>query len=69
MPMREYTYYVVGRQKVEILQRFDNSVLVRYVKSGTEACIRADFVKKKTVKYQPKKNTNGGKPPQTKLDL
>lgn len=68
MHMPKYTYYVVGRKKVEILQRFDNSVLVRYVKTRVEACIKADFIKKKTVKYQPKKNGNNkGENPQTKL--
>ena len=49
MLMSKYTYFVIGRKKVEILQKFDNSVLVRYVKTGIEACVNPAFIKKKTV--------------------
>ena len=71
MLMSKYTYFVIGRKKVEILQKFDNSVLVRYVKTGIEACVNPVFIKKKTVEYQPKKNgkLNNRGNSQTKLDL
>ena len=71
MLMSKYTYFVIGRKKVEILQKFDNSVLVRYVKTGIEACVNSVFIKKKTVEYQPKKNgkLNNRGNSQTKLDL
>lgn len=67
MLMSKYTYFV----KVEILQKFDNSVLVRYVKTGVESCVNPEFIKKKTVEYQPKPNgkSNNRGNSQTKLDL
>ena len=71
MLMSKYTYFVIGRSKVEILQKFDNSVLVRYVKTGVEACVNPEFIKNKTVEYQPKPNgkSNNRGNSQTKLDL
>ena len=71
MLMSKYTYFVIGRSKVEIFQKFDNSVLVRYIKTGVEFCVNPTLIKKKTVEYQPKKNgkLNNRGNSQTKLDL
>lgn len=71
MLMSKYTYFVIGRSKVEILQKFDNSVLVRYIKTGVESCVNPALIKKKTVEYQPKPNgkSNNRGNSQTKLDL
>ena len=63
---KTYVYFLVGKKKVDILQSFDHSYLVRYVKSGKEVSIAKEFVKKVTKRYIKKihpKNT------QFKLDL
>ena len=75
MPMSKYSYFVIGRSKVEILQKFDNSVLVRYVKTGVEACVNPNLIKSKEVgnyekkgKYPQKKSTKN-KPNNNQLNF
>ena len=52
-----FRIHMIGRQRVVILQKFDNSVLVRYVKSGIESCVNPNLIKSKDVN-DFKKNQN-----------
>ena len=58
--------FLVGRNRVEILQKFDNSVLIRYVKSGIEACVNPSLIKSKVIEEYKKKGSDLKKPQQKK---
>jgi hypothetical protein len=47
--------FLVGRKSVKILERFDNSLLVEYVKTGVQACINPELVRCKTINQTTKK--------------
>lgn len=41
--------FLIGKKSVKVLQRFDHSWLVEYVKTGVQVCINPVFVKCKTI--------------------
>lgn len=50
-----YKIFLVGRKAIEVLQRFNNSWLIKYVKTGLEVCIDPKFVKSKTINQTTEK--------------
>ena len=67
-----FKIHLVGKQRVEILQKFDNSVLVRYVKSGIESCINPSLIKSKdtdSLKKKAKQNPQKNKPNNNQLNF
>lgn len=50
-----YFIYMINRKKVEIIERFTHSVLVRYVKTGIESSVSPDSIRKYYPKVQPQK--------------
>jgi len=48
--MSEYKLHLIGKKSIKIIERFDNSVLVKYVKTGIEASVDPKLIKTITIK-------------------
>jgi hypothetical protein len=80
--MGEFKYWMVGRNRVHIIERFGTSTLVEYVKTGVQASVNTSLVKSVTTKpyvaknpkkeaptSEPAKNKKNNTNNQTSLDL
>ena len=53
-----YTVYMINRKAVKIIQRFDHSILVEYIKTGEQFSVSPDCIRKYKPKVKPQKKTN-----------
>jgi hypothetical protein len=68
-----YVVLMIGRKAIRIIERFSHSVLVEYIKTGVQASVSPDCIKRYKPKVKPTKqqkpqkqiNTNN----QLNLDL
>jgi vancomycin resistance protein YoaR len=47
----EYTIYLINRKAVKIIERFSHSILVEYIKTGVQASVSPDCIRRKKVNY------------------
>jgi vancomycin resistance protein YoaR len=50
----EYTVYLINRKAVKIIERFSHSILVEYIKTGVQASVSPDCIRRKKVNHTPK---------------
>lgn len=52
--MSDYKLHLVGKKSIKIIERFDNSVLIEYVKTKAQASINPNLIKTITIKNNKK---------------
>ena len=56
-----FVIYMINRKRIEIIERFSHSVLVRYVKSGITSSVSPDVIRKYIPKEKPQKQVRQNK--------
>ena len=53
-----YKIHLIGKKAVKIIERFENSILVEYIKTGVQSSVNPSAVKTITVNNERNKNNN-----------